>query len=172
MAGTSFSDPNGLDGRTTVNRKSDRELVVTRSFNAPVHAVFQAWSMPELFRRWWIPRASGMTIVACEMDVRTGGRYRLDITPPGSDQPMAFFGKYLEVVPDELIMWTNEEEDGGAVTTVTFEENDGKTQLTLTERYPTTQALDDALAGSATALPEQFVQLDELLAPSDHGSRG
>jgi uncharacterized protein YndB with AHSA1/START domain len=171
MTGTSLSDPNGLDGRTTVNRKSDRELVVTCSFNARVHAVFQAWSMPELFRRWWIPKATGMTIVACEMDVRTGGRYRLDITPPGSDQPMAFFGKYLEVVPDELIVWTNEEEDGGAVTTVTFEANNGKTQVTLTERYPTTQALDDALEGSATALPEQFVQLDELLAPSGLGSR-
>jgi uncharacterized protein YndB with AHSA1/START domain len=163
MTGKHDSDPNGLDAPTTVNRKSDRELTVTRTFNAPARIVFQAWSRPEVFQRWWIPRATGMTIVACEMDVRTGGSYRLDITPPGSDQPMAFFGKYLEVVPDKLIEWTNEEEDGGAVTTVTFEENNGKTRLTLTERYPTTQALDDALAGSATALPEQFAQLDELL---------
>jgi uncharacterized protein YndB with AHSA1/START domain len=104
-----------------------------------------------------------MTIVACEMDVRTGGSYRLEITPPGSEQPVAFFGNYLEVVPDARIVWTNEEEDGGAVTTVTFEEKDGKTQLTLTEHYQTSQALEDALAGSATALPEQFAQLDELL---------
>jgi uncharacterized protein YndB with AHSA1/START domain len=153
----------GLDFHTTVNRKSDHELIVTRTFNAPARIVFQAWSRPELFQRWWIPKATGMTIVACEMDVRTGGGYRLDITPPGSDQPMAFFGKYLEVVPDERIVWTNEEDDGGAVTTVTFKEEDGKTQLTLTERYPTSEALDDALAGSATALPEQFTQLDELL---------
>jgi uncharacterized protein YndB with AHSA1/START domain len=152
-----------LDVRTTVNRKSDHELIVTRTFSAPARVVFQAWSRPELFQRWWIPKATGMTIVACEMDVRTGGVYRLDITPPGSDQPLAFFGKYLEVVPDELIVWTNEEDEGGGVTTVTFKEENGKTQLTLTERYPTSEALDDALAGSATALPEQFTQLDELL---------
>ena len=146
-----------------MNRRSDRELIVTRTFNAPARIVFQAWSSPELFQRWWIPKATGMTIVACEMDVRTGGSYRLEITPPGSDQPVAFFGNYLEVVPDARIVWTNEEEDGGAVTTVTFEEKSGKTQLTLTEHYPTSQALEDALAGSATALPEQFAQLDELL---------
>ncbi len=146
-----------------MNRRSDRELIVTRTFNAPARIVFEAWSSPELFQRWWIPKATGMTIVACEMDVRTGGSYRLEITPPGSDQPVAFFGNYLEVVPDARIVWTNEEEDGGAVTTVTFEEKSGKTQLTLTEHYPTSQALEDALAGSATALPEQFAQLDELL---------
>jgi uncharacterized protein YndB with AHSA1/START domain len=163
MAGTHDNDPNPVDVRTTVKRRSNRELIVTRTFNAPARIVFQAWSRPELFKRWWIPRATGMTIVDCEMDVRTGGTYRLEITPPGSDQPMAFFGKYLEVVPDALIVWTNEEDDRGAVTTVTFEENNGKTLLTLTERYPTSQALEEALAGSATALPEQFAQLDELL---------
>lgn len=152
-----------MDVRTTVNRRSDRELIVTRTFNAPARIVFEAWSSPELFQRWWIPKATGMTIVACEMDVRTGGSYRLEITPPGSDQPVAFFGNYLEVVPDARIVWTNEEEDGGAVTTVTFEEKNGKTQLTLTEHYPTSQALEDAVAGSAAALPEQFGQLDELL---------
>ena len=152
-----------MDVPTTVNRKSDCELIVTRTFDAPARIVFQAWSNPELFQRWWIPKAYGMTIVACEMDVRSGGSYRLEIAPPGSDQAMAFFGKYLEVIPDTLIVWTNEKEDDGAVTTVTFEENNGKTQLTLTERYPTSQALEDALSGSATALPDQFAQLDELL---------
>lgn len=163
MTGKSDSNPSPTHVHATKNRKSNCELIVTRTFDAPATIVFQAWSKPELFQRWWIPKATGMTIVACEMDVRTGGTYRLDITPPGSNQPMAFFGKYLEVVPDELIVWTNEEEDGGAVTTVTFDEKDGKTQLTLTERYPTSQALEDALAGSATALPEQLAQLDELL---------
>jgi uncharacterized protein YndB with AHSA1/START domain len=163
MTGKHDSDPSPADVRTTVNRRSDRELIVTHTFDAPARVVFQAWSRPELFQRWWIPKATGMTVVACEMDVRTGGSYRLEITPPGSDQPMAFFGKYLEVVPDARIVWTNEEEDGGAVTTVTFEEKNGKTQLTLTEHWPTSQALEDALAGSATALPEQFAQLDELL---------
>jgi uncharacterized protein YndB with AHSA1/START domain len=163
VTGKNDNHPDPSDVRTTVNQKSDCELIVTRTFNAPARIVFQAWSDPELFKRWWIPKATGMTIVECEMDVRTGGNYRLEITPPGSDQPMAFFGTYLEVVPDALIVWTNEEEDGGAVTSVTFEEKNGKTQLTLTERYLTSQALQDALEGSATALPEQFTQLDELL---------
>lgn len=160
---TAKGDSHNVDLHTTVKRKSDCELIVTRTFDAPARIVFQAWSNPELFQRWWIPKATGMTIVACEMDVRTGGSYRLEITPPGSDQPMAFFGTYLEVVPDARIVWTNEEEGGGAVTTVAFEERNGKTRVMLTERYPTSQALDDALAGSATALPEQFAQLDELL---------
>jgi uncharacterized protein YndB with AHSA1/START domain len=163
MAGKHDSDPSPMDVRTSVNRKSDRELIVTRTFDAPARLVFQAWSRPELFMRWWIPKATGMTVVTCDMDVRTGGSYRLEITPPASDQPMAFFGRYLEVVPDARIVWTNEEEDGGAVTTVTFEEKNGTTQLTLTERHPTSEALEDALAGSATALPEQFAELDELL---------
>jgi uncharacterized protein YndB with AHSA1/START domain len=149
---------------TAVDRKSERELIVTRTFNAPARIVFQAWSDPELFQRWWIPKAYGMAIVACEMDVRTGGDYRLEIAPLGSNQSMAFFGRYLEVVPEVRIVWTNEEEEGGAVTTVTFEEDNGKTHVTVTERYPTSEALDNALAGSAAALPEQFMQLDELLA--------
>jgi uncharacterized protein YndB with AHSA1/START domain len=154
--------PTGV--RATVKRASDCELVVTRTFNAPPRIVFDAWSNPELFQRWWIPKEYGMTVVSCEMDVRTGGTYRLEITPPGSDQAMAFFGTYLEVVADARIVWTNEEEGGGAITTVTFEEKNGTTQVTLTERYPTSQGLNDALAGSATALPEQLDQLDKLLA--------
>ncbi len=153
-----------MNVRTAVNRKSDRELIVTRTFNAPPRIVFQAWSKPDLFKRWWIPKSMGMTVHSCEMDVRTGGGYRLEISHPASDQPMPFFGTYLEVIPNARIVWTNEEGgDGGAVTTVTFEEKDGKTLLTLTERYPTSQALDEALEGSAAALPEQFAALDEIL---------
>ena len=158
------SDLTAMNVRTAVNRKSDRELIVTRTFNAPPRIVFQAWSRADLFKRWWIPKSMGMTVHSCEMDVRTGGGYRLEISHPASDQPMPFFGKYLEVIPNALIVWTNEEGgDGGAVTTVTFEEKDGKTLLTLIERYPTSQALDEALEGSAAALPEQFAELDELL---------
>lgn len=150
--------------RTVVGRKSDRELVVTRTFDAPAHIVFEAWSKPELFRRWWIPDAMGLTLVSCEMDVRTGGMYRFVFSHPDFDQPMAFFGTYREVTPNERIVWTNEESDQGAVTTVTFEERDGKTRVTYHELYPTEAALDEALAGSAEALPAQFAQLDELLA--------
>lgn len=161
MAGK--DDSAAMNVRTAVKRKSDRELTVRRTFDAPPRIVFQAWSKPELFQRWWIPKSMGMTVVACEMDVRTGGTYRLEIRHPDFPQPMPFFGKYLEVIPDARIVWTNEESEGGAVTTVTLEEKDGKTELTLTERYPTREALEEALQGSATALPEQFAELDVLL---------
>ena len=150
--------------RTVVERKSDRELVVKRTFDAPAHIVFEAWSKPELFKQWWVPKSVGMSLVSCDMDIRTGGAYRLVFSHPAFDQPMAFFGTYREVTPNQRIVWTNEESDEGAVTTVTFEENDGKTLVTFHERYPTTAALEEALAGSAEGLPEQFAQLDELLA--------
>ena len=117
-----------------------------------------------MFKRWWVPKSAGLTLLSCDMDVRTGGTYRLVFRHPTSDQPMAFFGTYQDVTPNERIVWTNEESDQGAVTTVTFEENAGETLVTLHERYPTKAALDEALAGSAEALPEQFAQLDELLA--------
>lgn len=149
---------------TAVERKSDLEFVVTRTFNAPVHIVFEAWSKPELFKLWWVPKSAGMSLLSCDMDIRTGGTYRLVFRHPAFDQPMAFFGTYKEVTPHKRLVWTNEESDQGAVTTVTFEENAGKTLVTLHERYPTKAALDEALAGSAEGLPEQFAQLDELLA--------
>jgi uncharacterized protein YndB with AHSA1/START domain len=150
--------------RTVVKRKSDRELVVTRTFDAPAHIVFEAWSKPELFKVWWVPKSVGMSLVSCDMDVRTGGKYRLVFSHPDFDQPMAFFGTYSEVTPHKRIVWTNEDSDQGAVTTVTFEETAGKTLLTFHEIYPTNAALEEALAGSAEGLPEQFAQLDELLA--------
>ena len=155
----------GAQNRTVVERKSDRELVVTRVFDAPPSMVFKAWSEPELFRRWWVPKSvTGVSLLSCDMDVRTGGAYRLVFRHPASDQPVAFFGTYKEVAPGKRIVWTNEESDQGAVTTVTFEEHAGRTRVTLHELYPTTAALEEALAGSAEGLPEQFAQLDELLA--------
>jgi uncharacterized protein YndB with AHSA1/START domain len=150
---------------TDVQRKSDRELVVTRTFDAPARLVFEAWRNPELFRRWWVPEASGLTLLACEMDVRTGGAYRLEFGHPAMDQPMAFYGSYLDVVPGQRIVWTNEESgDQGAVTSVLFEERDGRTLVTYSEVYPTEAALDEALSGSAEGLPLQFALLDALLA--------
>jgi uncharacterized protein YndB with AHSA1/START domain len=150
--------------RTTVQKKSEREVVVTRTFDAPARLVFEAWSKPELFKKWWVPRSMGMTLRSCEMDVRTGGKYRLVF---GDDpaNPMAFFGKYLEVVPNQRIVWTNEESgEAGSVTTVTLEENDGKTLLVMSELYPTKEALDAAGTGAQEATHETFGQLDELLA--------
>jgi uncharacterized protein YndB with AHSA1/START domain len=151
-----------MTNRTTVERKSDRELVVTRTFNAPARIVFEAWTKPELFMRWWVPKSMGMFLRSCEMDVRVGGSYRLEFGHDASES-MAFVGKYLEVVPPSRLVWTNEESEDGAVTTVTFEERDGKTLLTLHELYPSKEALDGG-DGAADAMPEQFEQLDELLA--------
>jgi uncharacterized protein YndB with AHSA1/START domain len=150
--------------RTTVERKSDREVVVIRTFDAPPRLVFEAWTNPKLFKQWWVPRSMGMTLRSCELDVRTGGRYRVVF---GDDpaNPMAFFGKYLDVVPNQRIVWTNEESGAdGSVTTVTFEEKNGKTTLVLSELYPTKEALDAAGTGAQEAMNETFGQLDELLA--------
>jgi uncharacterized protein YndB with AHSA1/START domain len=156
------SEPTLTKNRTTVERKSDRELVVTRTFNGPPRIVFEAWTKPELFKRWWAPRSTGVPLLSCEMDVRAGGKYRLEFGHDASNS-MAFFGKYIEVTPYSRLVWTNEEGDDGAVTTVTFEEQDGKTLLVLHELYPSKEALDESLAGMEGGMPEQFEQLDELL---------
>lgn len=158
MDATRSGEP-GATNRTTVERRSDRELVVTRAFDAPARLVFEAWSNPELFQRWWVPKSMGMELHACEMDVRTGGTYRLDF-----GDGMAFFGRYIEVTPPSLIIWTNEEAgEDSSVTTVTFEERDGRTLLVMTELYPSKAALDAAGTGAADSTQETFAQLDELL---------
>ncbi|WP_312363707.1 SRPBCC family protein [Ensifer sp.] len=158
------SGAGGEQNRTSVERGGDRELVVTRTFNAPASTVYKAWSQPELLQRWWVPKsASGISLVSCEMDVRTSGKYRLEFGAGGSDT-MAFYGKYLEVVPNKRIVWTNDEGDEGAITTVSFEDQGGKTLLRFHESYPSKEALEEALQGSAAALPEQLEQLDELLS--------
>jgi len=147
---------------TIVERTSDREIVVTRTFNGPARIVFEAWTKPELFKRWWAPKSLGMSLLSVEQDVRVGGGYKL-VFGHDASQSMAFHGRYLEVTPPSRLVWTNEESDEGPVTTVTFEEKGGKTLLTLHELYPSKEALD-AAGGAADAMPEQFEQLDELLA--------
>jgi len=154
------SEATPMKNRTTVERKSDRELVVTRTFNAPARIVFEAWTKPELFKQWWVPKSMGMSLLSCEMDVRVGGKYRLEFEPDA----MAFFGTYLEVTPHSRLVWTNEEGgEGGPVTTVTFEEKGGKTLLVMHELYPSKETLDAAGTGAADAMSETFEQLDELL---------
>jgi len=160
----SVSEPAPLTNNTSVDRQSERELVVTRTFNGPVRFVFEAWTTPELLMRWWAPKSFGITLLSCEADVRTGGTYRFVFGLPGSDQPVAFFGRYIEVIPNRRLVWTNEESDDGAVTTVSFEEKDGKTLLVLRDLYPSKEALDEAIAsGSTGGWPEQFENLDTLL---------
>ena len=146
---------------TVVERKSERELVVRRTVNAPARLMFEAWTKAELFQRWWVPKSYGLNLLSCEMDVRVGGKYRLVFSHQGST--MEFFGTYLEVTPHSRLVWTNEEGDAGeTVTTVTFEETDGKTRLTVSNLYPSKEALE--ADGSTAALPEALDQLDELLA--------
>jgi len=155
------------DGRTVTERRSDRDLVVTRTFDAPVRLVYQAWTQAELFQLWWAPKSSPVPMIACEMDVRTGGGYSVSF---GHDlaSAMTFYGKYVDVVPDERIVWTNEESGQVTVTTVTFEDDDGRTRLTMHDRYPSKDALDATIAGAQDAAmddptSEQFRQLDDLL---------
>jgi uncharacterized protein YndB with AHSA1/START domain len=149
--------------RTAVERKSERELVVTRTFNGPARIVFEAWTTPELLKRWWAPKSMGISFLSCEADVRTGGTYRFVFGHAASEQTVAFFGRYIEVTPHSRLVWTNDETIDGAITTVTFEEKDGKTLLVMHELYPSKEALD-ANAGMENAMPETFEQLDELLA--------
>src|SRR5579862_2575853 len=150
--------------RTTVERTSERELVVTRTFNGPARIVFEAWTKPELLKRWWAPKSMGVSFLSCEADVRAGGTYRFVFGHDG--KTMEFFGKYIEVTPHSRLVWTNDEAgDGGSVTTLTFEEKRGKTLLVMRELYPSKQALDDAIASGSTGTGgagEQFEQLDAL----------
>ncbi|MDQ2640421.1 MAG: SRPBCC family protein [Pseudomonadota bacterium] len=148
---------------TSAERRNDRELVVTRTFDAPARLVFEAWVRPELFKRWWVPASFGLNLLSCEMDVRTGGGYRLVFA--GDPEPIAFFGRYLEVAPHSRLSWSNDESPEGAITTVTFEEKDGRTHVTVVDLYPSKEVLDAAIAtGSTGGYPEQFEQLDRLLS--------
>ena len=149
---------------TTTDRHSDREVVVTRIFNAPARIIFDAWTKPEIIMKWWTPASFGITFISCEADVRTGGSYRFVMGHPQFDQPMAFHGRYLEVDPPNKLVWTNEEGGAGSVTTVTFEESNGKTLLTLRDVHPSKEALDAEIESGATGgYPEQFNQLDTIL---------
>src|SRR5215831_16348486 len=163
MDARSESEPTPIKNRATVERKTERELVVTRTVNAPARIVFEAWTKPELFKRWWVPKSFGLTLLSCEMDVRVGGTYRLVFA--ASPEPMAFFGRYNEVIPHSRLVWTNDEGgEDGAVTTVTFEERGAETLVVLRDLYPSKEALDGAIAsGSTGGFSETFEQLDELL---------
>jgi len=156
------SKPGAVKNRTTVERASDREVIVTRTVNGPARLVFEAFTNAELFKRWWVPKSMGMTLLSCELDARVGGKYRLvfDFDP----EPAAFFGTYVEVKPYSRLAWTNEEGgEGGPVTAVTFEEKGGKTLVVLRETHPSKESLDAAGTGAAEAMIETFDQLDELL---------
>ena len=155
------NEPTPMKNRTTVERRSEREIAVTRIFNAPARIVVQAWTTPELFMQWWVPKSMGMSLLSCEMDVRTGGKYVLAFGPDASN-PTKFYGRYIEVTPHSRLVWTNDESDSGAVTTVTFEEIGGKTLLVLHDLYPSKEAFE-AEHGMEEVMGETFEQLDALL---------
>jgi uncharacterized protein YndB with AHSA1/START domain len=157
------SEATPMKNRTTVERKSERELVVTRTFDGPARLVFEAWTKPELLKQWWAPKSMGVSLLSCEADVRAGGKYRFEFGHEASSKPMAFFGSYVEVIPHSRLVWTNDENHDGAVTTVSFEEKAGQTLLVMHELYPSKQALDAAIAGMEDAMCGTFAQLDELL---------
>ena len=161
MDAKSESEPTPMKNRTTVERKSEREVVVTRSFNAPARIVFEAWTTPELFKQWWVPKSMGMSLLSCEMDVRTGGKYVL-VFGQDASKAIEFHGRYIEVTPHSRLVWTNDESDNGAITTVTFEEKGGKTLLVLRDLYPSKEAFE-AEHGMEDVMGETFEQLDELL---------
>ncbi|HXX29556.1 MAG TPA: SRPBCC family protein [Myxococcaceae bacterium] len=154
--------------RTAAERRSERELVFTRTVNGPARIVFEAWTKPELFKRWWVPKSCGMSLLSCEKDVRIGGTYRLVFSHPAFPEPMAFFGRYNEVIPHSRLVWTNDEGgEDGSVTTVTFEERGGETLVVFLDLYPSKEALDAAIASGSTStggFTETFEQLDEFLA--------
>jgi uncharacterized protein YndB with AHSA1/START domain len=153
-----------MKNSTSVEKKSEREVVVTRTINGPARLVFEAWSKAELFQQWWVPKSFQMQLLSCELDVRVGGKYRLVFRHPAGAEPMAFFGTYLEVVPGSRLVWTNEESgEAGQISTVTFQEIDGKTRVVLHELYPTKEALE-AAEGAYDGMPETFEQLDALVA--------
>lgn len=152
----------GKNDSTTVERISDREFVIKRVFDGPVRMVYEAWTKPELFKLWWVPKSMGVNLLSCEMDVRAGGKYRLEFGQDAANST-AFFGKYIEVIPNSKVVWTNDEGEPGAVTTVTFEAKGGKTLLVFHELYPTKEALDVSIEGMEGGMPEQFEQLDALL---------
>lgn len=155
----------GTTGQTTFARVSDREFVVTSTINGPARLVFKAWTQADLFRQWWVPASFGLTLLSCELDVRTGGSYRLVFSHPAAPEPMAFHGRYLEVVENARLVWTNEEEHGGGqVTTVTLTETDGKTRVVMHDLYPSKEALDEAMvSGSTSGMEETFGQLDGVV---------
>ena len=167
MDATTASKPTLGQNETTSERTSERELVVSRTVNGPARLVFDAWTKAELLKQWWAPKSFPITLLACETDPRVGGQYRLTFGADGST--MDFFGRYLEVTPPSRLVWTNDEGDGeSTITTVTFEELDGKTRVVLRDLYPSKQELEEG-SGSTNAMPESFAQLDELLATLQSG---
>jgi uncharacterized protein YndB with AHSA1/START domain len=161
------SDRKAVRNPTTLERRSDRELVVTRAFNGPARIVFDVWTKPEHLKRWWAPKSLGVSLFSCEADVRVGGSYRY-VFGRDPKRPMAFSGRYTEVDPPSRLVWTQVfepmPEAGEAIVTATFEERDGRTELVVHQHYASKEALDGAIAsGMEKGMRETYDQLEELV---------
>jgi uncharacterized protein YndB with AHSA1/START domain len=158
-----------MKNETTVERTSDRELVVTRTFNAAASMVFDAWTKPEILKLWWAPKSLGVSLFECTSDLRVGGTYRY-VFGRNPNNPEVFSGHYKEVSPPSRLVFSQVYErfaDAGEVTvTATFEESNGKTRLTLHQLFPSKEALDGAVAsGMEHGMRETLEQLDGLVSP-------
>ncbi|WNG38231.1 SRPBCC family protein [Archangium violaceum] len=145
---------------------ADREVVITRVFEAPARILFEAYSKPEHIKRWFGPR--GWPVTLCEMDFRKGGRFRFQMTGPNGQKNTPFGGEYLEIVPNRKIVYDNGFESPGAekmIVTVTFDEQGGKTTLTMHTLFASV-AMKNAHVGGGfvQGTGSGFDQLEELAA--------
>jgi len=162
-----------VTSRTSIERQSDRELVVSRTFDGPARIVFDAWTRPELVSRWWAPSSHGAAMVSCDADVRVGGHYRY-VVRPGKGGEFAFSGRYEEVTPHSRLVYTAFFEPRAlgpatgaepVIVTVTFDEQGGRTRVVSREVYPSKEVLDGAIAtGMERGIHATMDLLDELVA--------
>jgi uncharacterized protein YndB with AHSA1/START domain len=153
--------------QTTMQLEADREIIISRTFDGPARIVFDAWTKPELVKRWWAPKGRA-TIVSVDADVRVGGKYRY-VLKADVGEAFAFSGSYTEITPHSRLVYTQSFEPmadaGSAIITVTFDERDGKTRLVSRELYPSKEAREAALSsGMEEGMRETMDQLDVLVA--------
>jgi len=150
-----------------VTTPTDREIVLTRVFDAPRRLVFDAWTKPELLKRW-LGAFGGWSLVVCEIDLRVGGAYRYVWRDPEGAE-MGMRGVYREVVPPERLVATESFDEpwypGEAVDTIALREDGGKTTVTTTVLYQSREARDIALkSGMEQGVAAGYDKLAELLA--------
>lgn len=161
-------------GKLEVTTPTDREIAMTRVFDAPRALVFDAFTKPELVRRWLLG-PSGWTMPVCEIDLRVGGRYRYVWRKAGVPD-MGMGGVFREIVPAERIVATESFDEawyeGEAVDTTVFQEKGGRTTVTMTMLLGSKEIRDKILkSGMEKGVAESYDRLEEILASQTAGSR-
>jgi len=157
-------------GTLKVTTPTEREIVMTRVFDAPRRLVFDAFSKPELLKRWFGPR--GWSLAVCEVDLKVGGGFRFVLRGPDGRE-MGMRGVYREIVPPERSVHMESFDDypGESQVTAVFVEENGKTTLTATVLYPSKEVRDIVIkSGMEHGAAESYDKLAELLASM--GSEG